>query len=106
MGRLAAWALGLLLLSTQLATAQTPQVGKYDTLELVFTADSTPANPFDTYLLKLELTDPSGSTFTIDGFYDGDGNGGPNGTIWKARISAYATGMWSWRTVSGDAADA
>lgn len=104
--KIAACALVLLLSSAQIATAQTPQVGKYETLELVFTADSTPANPFDTYLLKLELTDPSGTTFTIDGFYDGDGNGGQNGTVWKARICPYATGRWSWRTVPGEAVDA
>ena len=86
--------------------AQEPQVGKYKTLELVFAADNTPANPFDTYLLRLELTDPSGTSFEIDGFYDGDGDGGQNGNVWKARICPYETGTWSWQTVQGDAPDA
>lgn len=80
-------------------------IGLYDTLELVFTASTTPSNPFDTYLLKLEITDPNGNKFTIDGFYDGDGNGGQSGKVWKARITPYQAGNWSWRTVQGDASD-
>lgn len=80
-------------------------VGRYATLELTFTAQSTPANPFDTYLLKLEVTDPAGRIIVLDGFYDGDGNGGQNGRIWKARICPYMTGLWKWRTITGDAPD-
>lgn len=80
-------------------------VGKYKTHELVFTAARSPANPFDTYLLKVEVTDPIGKKFIIEGFYDGDGHGGQNGKIWKARITPYMTGMWSWRTAPGDAPD-
>lgn len=81
------------------------QIGRYDTLELVFTAASSPANPFDTYLLKIELTDPTGRKFQIDGFFDGDGKGGQNGKIWKARITPDIAGTWSWRTVEGDQPD-
>lgn len=82
-----------------------PEVGKHKTLELVFTAATTPANPFDTYLLKLEVTDPAGEKFSVDGFYDGDGQGGQSGQVWKARLCPYRTGTWSWKTVPGDAAD-
>ncbi|MBI3010463.1 MAG: PKD domain-containing protein [Candidatus Omnitrophica bacterium] len=77
----------------------------HKTLELVFTAGTTPSNPFDTYLLKLEVTDPAGRKFAIDGFYDGDGQGGQTGKVWKARLCPYAVGRWSWRTVPGDAPD-
>lgn len=86
-------------------TAGAVEVGRYKTLELVFTASTQPANPFDTYLLKLEVTDPAGKSFIIDGFFDGDGNGGQSGSIWKARICPYSTGTWSWKTVTGDAPD-
>jgi hypothetical protein len=82
-----------------------PSVGKHKTLELIFTAAGTPSNPFDTYLLKLEVTDPGGTRFTVDGFYDGDGRGGQTGKVWKARLCPYRVGRWSWRTVAGDAAD-
>lgn len=81
------------------------QVPVFDTLELVFTASSTPANPFDTYLLKLEVTDPAGHSFVIDGFFDGDGKGGQNGKTWRARLTPDQPGTWHWRTVQGDAPD-
>lgn len=81
------------------------QIGIYDTLELVFTASVSPGNPFDTYLLKVEITDPAGKKFVIDGFFDGNGRGGQDGRIWKARITPYAAGKWTWRTVPGDQAD-
>lgn len=80
-------------------------VGKHKVLELVFTAAVNQPNPFDTYLLKLEVTDPAGKTFTLDGFYDGDGSGGQEGRTWKARLCPYVTGGWSWRTIPADASD-
>jgi hypothetical protein len=82
------------------------QVGLYETLELVFTAETSPANPFDTYLLRLEVTAPNGGVRTVEGFFDGDGQGGQDGRIWKARLSPDQIGTWRWRTVRGDAADA
>jgi len=82
-----------------------PRVGRHKVLELVVTAAGTPANPFDTYLLKLEVTDPAGHIFAVEGFYDGDGDGGQTGRTWKARLCPYRTGRWAWRTVPGDAPD-
>jgi len=87
------------------ARAHAVEVGRYKTLELVFEADCSPANPFDTYLLKVAVTDPKGTTFTVEGFYDGDGSGGQEGRIWKVRLCPSMIGEWSWRTVPGDAAD-
>ena len=81
------------------------QAGKHKTLELVFTASSAPTNPFDTYLLKIEVTDPAGEKLSVEGFYDGDGNGGQKGNVWKVRLCPYMTGTWSWRTVAADAPD-
>jgi hypothetical protein len=88
-----------------LSPAAAIDIGKYKTHELSFKAAASPVNPFDTYLLRLEVTDPAGRKFNIDGFYDGDGNGGQNGKEWKARITPYLTGVWSWRTIAGDAPD-
>jgi hypothetical protein len=59
-------------------------VGKHKTLELVFTAAAAPANPFDSYLLKIEVTDPAGETFRGEGFYDGDGKPGNYGDLPEA----------------------
>ncbi len=97
--------LGVLCCSGR-AEADTVTVDQYQTLELLFgQATTVPANPFDTYLLRLELTDPDGQTVEFDGFYDGDGAGGQSGNIWKARISPSKTGTWSWQTIPGDAVD-
>ncbi|MDP2899098.1 MAG: right-handed parallel beta-helix repeat-containing protein [bacterium] len=94
------------LADTGSAPAQAaPSVGKHKMLELIFTAAGTPANPFDTYLLKLEVTDPAGRIFGVEGFYDGDGNGGQTGRTWKVRLCPYQTVRWTWRTVPGDAPD-
>ncbi len=84
---------------------ETAAIGLYETLELVFEASEDPDNPFDTYLLKLQITDPQGETFTIDGFYDGDGQGGQVGRVWKARITPYMEGLWRWQAIPGDASD-
>lgn len=81
------------------------KVGKYKVHELRFTAQTSQKNPFDTYLLKVEVTDPNKNKIVIDGYFDGDGSGGQEGKIWKARICPYMTGNWSWRTVTGDAHD-
>lgn len=103
------WACGLVMCSAPTESfpvdSEIPSVGQYKTLELVFTASVAPQNPFNTYLLKLEVTDPRGRIFQIDGFYDGNGEGGQAGFIWKARLCPYETGRWSWRTISGDQAD-
>ncbi len=95
----------LLSFVLQSALARATIIGQYGTLELTFHAASTPANPYDTYLLKLEVTDPAGRTIILDGFYDGNGKGGQDGTVWKARICPYMTGTWRWRTVPGDSPD-
>ena len=78
------------------------RVGLYEVYELTFRTSVSSKNPFETYLLKVEVTDPNGNTLTIDGFYDGNGKDGQDGNIWKARICPYKTGTWRWRTVPGD----
>lgn len=93
-----------LVISTPICSALV-EVDKHKTYELVFTAATSLQNPFDTYLLKLEITDPNGRRFIIDGFFDGDGDGSQEGNIWKARISPYDKGIWSWRTIRGEAYD-
>lgn len=67
--------------------------------ELTFTAASAIVDPFDTYLLRLEVTDPTGNVRLVDGFYDGL----DDEPVWRARISPDRPGLWAWRTVDGDA---
>lgn len=81
------------------------KVEQYGTHELSFKSSHLPSNPYDTYLLKIQLTDPDGKKFSVDGFFDGDGKGGQKGNIWKVRICPYKSGSWTWETVPGDAPD-
>ena len=79
-------------------------LGLYDTFEVQTTNNKSYANPFNynqiTFTLK--LTAPSGKTWTVDGFYDGDGRGGQSGPIWKARFMPNEQGKWNYTTSWSD----
>jgi hypothetical protein len=75
------------------------QVGKYQLYEVSLIAGRSIDNPFDSYLLKIELMSPSGRKIIIDGFFDGDGKGGQHGKVWKARVCPDEAGLWSWKTI-------
>jgi hypothetical protein len=57
-------------------------------------------NPFTDVELSARVTSPSGRTFQVDGFFDGDGQGGQAGRLFKIRIAAQEEGWWSWTTSS------
>ncbi|MDX2213898.1 MAG: Calx-beta domain-containing protein [Oculatellaceae cyanobacterium bins.114] len=59
-------------------------------------------NPFLTNV-NVTFTGPGG-TFTVPAFYDGDGNGGTSGNVWKVRFSANALGGWTFTASSSDTA--
>lgn len=44
--------------------------------------------------MDVTFTGPSGQTYTVPGFYDGNNNGGLDGNIWKVRFSADENGTW------------
>jgi len=52
-------------------------------------------NPF-AVSLSVIFTAPSGRKYTVPGFYDGDGQGGLDGNVWKVRFSADETGRWEY----------
>jgi hypothetical protein len=58
---------------------------------------SSSPNPFLDYRLQLTFTSPSGQTFDVPGFFDGDGNGGATGNVWRARFSPDEAGTWSYK---------
>ena len=78
------------------------QVGKYQIYEIQLNLDEQVDNPFNTYLLEIELESPNGRKFVVDGFYDGDGAGGQNGNVWKARICPDELGMWKWKAIENN----
>lgn len=84
-------------------------VVRFDTAEIVLRADRTfngatgTPNPFTDVTLTAQVTSPGGRTFTVDGFFDGDGLSGQSGNVFKVRIYADELGTWSWRTTSNNA---
>jgi len=58
-------------------------------------------NPFD-IAVDVLFTGPSGQTFSVPGFYDGDGMGSLDGNVWKVRFSADEEGQWSFTSTSSN----
>ena len=56
-------------------------------------------SPFDLEVTA-EVTSPSGKRFSVPGFFDGDGEGGQTGKIFKVRIAAGEAGTWRWKIAS------
>ncbi|TWU03935.1 DUF5060 domain-containing protein [Neorhodopirellula pilleata] len=61
--------------------------------DFAFTANTAIGNPFQTQLTAL-VNGPNGTSFTIPGFYAGDGT-------WKIRVAPTSEGNWSLTTKSG-----
>lgn len=57
-------------------------------------SDSAP-NPFLDYRLTVTFTSPSGNSYVVPGYFDGDGEGGLRGGVWRARFSPDETGVWT-----------
>ncbi len=54
-------------------------------------------NPFLDYRMQVLFRGPSGQTSIVQGFFDGDGEGGGEGQVWKARFAADEPGPWTFR---------
>ncbi len=52
-------------------------------------------NPFLDYRLQVTLTGPSGQTYNVPGFFDGDGLGGADGDVWRIRFTPDEAGRWT-----------
>lgn len=55
--------------------------------------DSAP-NPFLDYRLQVTFHAPSGKTYRVPGFFDGDGAGGVRGRAWRVRFTPDEPGAW------------
>lgn len=51
-------------------------------------------NPFLDYRLQLTLIGPSNQVYVVPGFFDGDGNGGMSGNVWRAIFAPDEAGQW------------
>lgn len=87
----------ILFLATNNAFA-IDQVGLYDIWEMQVTNSKTYSNPFNYNVIELQATfnSPSGRQINFFGFYDGDGNGGQTGNIWKLRFMPDEIGTWTY----------
>ena len=54
-------------------------------------------NPFVDYRLQVKFTGPANQEYDVPGFYDGDGNGGPSGNVWRVRFSPDTPGTWKYQ---------
>ena len=81
------------------------RVAKWAGIEIAFAGPESRGrgdpNPFG-IPLEVVFTSPSGRQYRVPGFYDGDGRGGLDGSIWKVRFSADETGEWTFASQSDD----
>lgn len=83
-------------------------VTRFDSAEVVvrssrtFNGSQGTPNPFIEVDLSADVIVPSGRTYNVPGFFDGDGQGGAVGQVFKVRIFADEEGTWSWTTRSND----
>ena len=45
------------------------------------------SNPFLDYRLQVEFQSPSGKTYNVPGYFDGNGRGGLRGSVWRVRFT-------------------
>lgn len=98
-------ALASLLAVPALSEAQST-VPRFDTADVVLRsaasydgAHGTSPNPFD-LAVTATVTAPDGRQFKVPGFFDGDGNGGMAGNVFRVRVYADEAGTWRWTTAS------
>lgn len=71
-------------------------IPKWGMGEVTLQSQATFSNPFTDVQVTGVFTSPSGKTFTVDGFFDGDGKGGQAGNVWKVRFMPNEVGSWSY----------
>jgi PelA/Pel-15E family pectate lyase len=57
----------------------------------------TSPNPFLDIRLQVAFAGPANQLFVVPGFFDGDGQGGPQGRAWRVRFTPNAQGLWHYQ---------
>ncbi len=78
------------------------ELRKWQTLSVDFsgplhTESDVGPNPFLDYRLQVEFTSPGGNTYSVPGYFDGDGSGGGTGSVWRVRFTPDESGTWTYR---------
>lgn len=58
--------------------------------------DNAP-NPFLDYRLQVAFNSPSGNEYNVPGYFDGDGSGGIDGSVWRVNFTPDERGTWTYR---------
>ena len=58
--------------------------------------DNAP-NPFLDYRLNVDFKGPTGITYRVPGYFDGDGRGGDRGNIWRVKFTPDKAGDWTYQ---------
>jgi hypothetical protein len=85
-----------------LQLASTQEVPLWGMFETSFLNDRKYANPFVDTELEATFLSPEGKTHKFFGFYDGDGNAGQSGNMWKLRFMCMEIGIWRWSAAFTD----
>ena len=85
-------------------TVVAAEIPLWDRLETVVVNSRDYENPFKDVELDAEFTSPSGKKVNFFGFYDGDGRGGQEGSVWKLRFMPNELGKWSYACRFSDGA--
>ncbi len=80
---------------------QAPLWGRF---EINVVNSGTCANPFTDVTLVATCTRPDKSRLSFWGFYDGDGEGGQTGNVWRPRFMPDRVGVWSYECSFSDGA--
>ena len=54
-------------------------------------------NPFLDFRLQVTFSGPSGQSFGVPGYFDGDGHGGSGGNLWRVRFTPDEAGRWQYK---------
>jgi len=82
------------------ATVSEPRL-RYQSIELdivgpLTNENAASPNPFLDIRFDLTLEAPSGKSVTVPGFFAGNGQGGGQGNIWRARFTPDEAGVWKY----------
>ena len=91
------WIYLYLLGSMAIANGKNPNdIPLYGMFEIQVTNNTSYENPFMDVDLNSVFTAPSGKKVNFFGFYDGDGQGGQKGNVWRQRFMPNEAGTWSY----------
>ena len=87
-------ALALVALPAEFSAAAELQVPLHGLFELTLVNQTTYDNPFADVELNAKFFSPSSRIVEMPGYFDGDGQGGQVGHVWKQRFMPDEVGRW------------